>query len=1068
MGGIKHVHTVATAHLDTVWNWDFETTIRRYIPHTLRSNFRLFEKHPDYVFNFEGAFRYALMEEYYPEEFEKLRQYVAAGKWYPAGAAWENGDVNVPSPEALFRNFLLGNDYFEKKFGIRSRDVFLPDCFGFGFALPSVAAHSNLLGFTTQKLTWGSACGIPFDFGKWYGPDGKYILASLRPGNYFSILRDLRSNRRVKNKLAENERFGVDSTVVFHGVGDRGGSPFPISVSLMDRNIRLNDSSRVKVHSSRSDALFEEWMTEKTETDRDRLPSHRSELLLTNHGTGGYTSRAISKRWNARGEQLADMAERAAVAAFWLGAAEYPEEQLNTAWKRLICHQFHDDLPGTSIQKAYLRSWNDYGLSMNQFSGEYEASCAAVAGMLGTDSQPGVPLVVNNPMELARKDVVTAYADPGRGIRPSGVVIVDAEGNETPSQIVSQKNGKAEVAFIADMPPYSYKVYYARFTEQKQDSAEKETSDNELENERYRVRLDSNGDVASIFDKELDRELLAAPVALGIFDYKGSWMYPAWELDYSQTIRTPDRTPKLVGMSVVENGPVRRKIRVVQRCGDSVFTNDISLAAGSDRVEVDCEFDWQSRKTLCKNVFAFTANNEEATFDLGLGAIRRKNARPELYEVPAQRWVDLTDGSGEFGVSVISDCKYGWDKFNNNTLRMTVVHTPQNNSRATSMQSMMELGLNRYSYAICSHGGNDLTRIQASAREFIAPMEVFAAERHDGRLFSENADSSGFGTGSVSFGGISDPGVIVRAVKKAENSDEIVVRVNEGANRRHESVRLTLGAGIASAREIYASEEALGEAEVSHGSLVFDVGPYEVRSFALTLLPSPFEPVRPFEQVPVGMPGGCSVFSPRSEKPGGAIPCTGFAIPSELAPCVISSGGVDFPVDKQLGATLCDAQTVTLPPGTEKLVILAASIDGDRTFRFGVGDTSVEIKAADVKERPFSWDLYSMKRTAKIKTDPFGWECTHTRSASGDDCGRQLFFFRYSLPVNGADKVTLPEGKKLLILSAAALKNERGCRLAYPLFDVVEDRAFNYRIKGVGNLLEHGFRKLLGLVWMIV
>ena len=189
----KTIYTVATAHLDTIWNWSFETTVKDYLPKTLEKNFELFRKYPGYRFNFEGAYRYALMEEYYPEQFRQLKQAVADGRWNVTGSAWENGDCNIPSPEALFRNFLYGNGYFQKTFGKTSKDVFLPDCFGFGYALPSIAAHSNLLGFTTQKLSWGSAYGIPFDIGKWYGVNGKPIYACLNMGNYvhvFSKIRD--------------------------------------------------------------------------------------------------------------------------------------------------------------------------------------------------------------------------------------------------------------------------------------------------------------------------------------------------------------------------------------------------------------------------------------------------------------------------------------------------------------------------------------------------------------------------------------------------------------------------------------------------------------------------------------------------------------------------------------------------------------------------------------------------------------------------------------------------------------------------------------------------------------
>lgn len=161
------VYTVATAHLDTVWNWDFEKTIGKYIPRTLDDNFRYFEKYPEYVFSFEGSYRYELMEEYYPEKFERLKKYIDENRWFVTGSAYENGDVNVPSPEALFRNVLYGNSYFNEKFGKKSVDIYLPDCFGFGYALPSVIKHAGLKGFTTQKLTWSSAYGIPFDLGFW-------------------------------------------------------------------------------------------------------------------------------------------------------------------------------------------------------------------------------------------------------------------------------------------------------------------------------------------------------------------------------------------------------------------------------------------------------------------------------------------------------------------------------------------------------------------------------------------------------------------------------------------------------------------------------------------------------------------------------------------------------------------------------------------------------------------------------------------------------------------------------------------------------------------------------------
>ena len=1053
MNKIKHIHTIATAHLDTVWNWDFETTVSKYIPHTLRWNFELFKRHPQYVFNFEGAYRYELMEEYYPEQFKKLKEYVAKGNWYPCGAGWENGDVNVPSPEALFRNFLLGNNYFNEKFGIRSRDVFLPDCFGFGYALPSIARHANLYGFTTQKLSWGSAFGQPYDIGKWYGPDGKYIIASIKMHNYVAVLQNLRKNKAIEEKLNENDAFGYNMTEIFHGIGDRGGGPLPISVRSLRTNMKKNDSSDIKVHSSASDKVFKEIMTEMTEADRDRLPSWDNEFLLTDHGTAGYTSRAISKRWNKRCEELAEMAERAAVTAKWLGVAEYPQTQLNTAWKRAINHQFHDDLPGTSLHNVYLRSWNDYGLSLNQLAHEYEKSVSAVSLMLDTSFCKGIPVVVNNPIELPRIGSVNATI---KG-EFKEVAVYNADGVQVPAQVISSCNGTTKIAITVNMPAYSYVAFDVVGGESCSLTAAVKATPKSLENERYLVTLDDNGDIGSIFDKLLNKELLSAPVTLGIFDnYVGGWLYPAWEIKYDQSIRKPDRKAQLVKASVVEEGAARCTIQVVQKCDYSVFTNNITLCAGSDMVEVQSEFEWNNQRTLCKNVFSFTCSNKEATFDLGLGAIKRGNANEKIYEVPAQKWVDVTDDSGEYGVSVISDCKYGWDKLDDRTLRLTVIHTPLNNSRPGSKQSMMDLGLNRYGYAICAHKGSDLTRVQTSAREFNAPMTAFVADKHNGSLGS-----------SFSFAEISDDAIIIRAVKKAEDSDEIVVRVNEGANIAHESVKLKLGNGIEDAREIYASEEHIGDARVVDGYLVFDMKPYEVKSFALKLGPSGVMG-NVVKQSTVALPFNVKSTSENGNRKVKGIADKGFAIPAEILPDVITSGGVSFPITKgEYDALIANGQRVELNSDSKKLVLLCASLNGDKSFDFTLGDKIVSLKVSDIEERPFAWDLYSMKRTAKIKTDVVGWECTHTHSKSGDDFAHQLFFFKYELDTNGADSIILPNDSDLLVLSAVQTCADYECKCVTPLYDTVEPREYTFKLRTMKEKLNYLYRSATSWCWRI-
>jgi alpha-mannosidase len=150
----RNLYVVGVSHLDTQWRWTIQNTINEYVPATFRDNFKLMQKFPDYVFSFEGAFKYMLLKEYYPEEYERLKPYVANGRWRLAGSWVDAVDVNMPSFESLVRHVLYGNGYFQQEFGKTSRDILLPDCFGFGYALPSIAFHCGLKSFSTQKLSW--------------------------------------------------------------------------------------------------------------------------------------------------------------------------------------------------------------------------------------------------------------------------------------------------------------------------------------------------------------------------------------------------------------------------------------------------------------------------------------------------------------------------------------------------------------------------------------------------------------------------------------------------------------------------------------------------------------------------------------------------------------------------------------------------------------------------------------------------------------------------------------------------------------------------------------------------
>ena len=1023
----KKIYTVATAHLDTVWSWDFETTVSKYIYNTLVDNFRLFEKYPTYTFSFEGTYRYELMEEYYPELFEKMKEYVKKGRWNVCGSSFENGDVNVPSPEALFRNILFGNSYFEEKFGKRSVDIYLPDCFGFGWTLPSIAKHANLMGFTTQKLAWGSAYGIPFDIGRWKGVDGEEIYASVNPHDYYFTLTKLRNWDFVQNKLKDNEKYGLDMTYIFHGIGDRGGAPKEKSVKFVEEEIKKNGQSDIEVIAASADRIYHDIDDSFTSEQKAKLPVWDNELVMKDHAVGGYTSRAIGKRWNRRCQELADVAERASVTAAYLGAKEYNKPAIDIAWKRFIAHQFHDDIPGTSCQRVYKRSWNDYAVSMNQFANETEASASALSLNMKTDFCEGTPVMVYNPIEAQRHQAVTVRL---KDFGNKSVRVFDEKGNEVKSQIINRNDGYTEILFIADVKSLGARVYDIRQSECPCElESDISISESRMENQKYIVTLNSNGDIESITDKEQNGlQILKEPISLGLINYNGSKTWPAWEMDYEENKNAADRIPVLSEIKIIERGPCRVAYRVIQHDKKSTFTNIIALSDGGRCVEVYSEIEWRSLCTLAKEKFCFNVSNDTATFDLGLGAIKRGNMSEKLYEVPAQNWADLTDSGSESGVSVISECKYGWDKFDDNTLRMTVLHTPKYNYRIDSMQSMMDLGLNRYSFAVFSHKGNVGADTQLEARKFITPMTAYICPKHGGILGSD-----------YSFGSVSTNDVIIRAIKKAEKSNEIVVRLNEGANKDAENFTLSLGNGIKEAKEIFASEEYRGEAEVKDGKLITSFKPYEIKSFALKLndadaaiVETPVKTELPLDKSIITKQGMSGDFE--------------YTVPYEIVPDTINSNGYKFDISKDGKNTLVASSQKINIQSDGRLAFLCASLGKDKTAEFTVNGKKVSVQVNSCFERFARWDLYDFGETAYIKNGKLAYEATHCHKNGKDEIAKSMYFYIAEFDVEKGSDIILPNDSEIVILSACIIPNGKAS-LAAPVYDEIKNnRPFTFKM----------------------
>ncbi|HEV2576281.1 MAG TPA: glycoside hydrolase family 38 C-terminal domain-containing protein [Acidobacteriaceae bacterium] len=1139
------LYVVPYAHLDTQWRWEMPQTISEYLLKTMRVNFDYIDRYPHYVFNWTGSNRYRLMKEYFPDDYARMKQYIAAGRWYPAGSSVEEGDVNLPSAEGIFRQVLYGNEYYRHEFGKASAEYMLPDCFGFPASLPSILAHAGVKGFSTQKLNsvWQPSPlvggpdspektpeGIPFNVGVWTGPDGKTVIAALNPGGYgsnvytdlsqppvTSAVPTLSAEERAKLTPAELRRYerrqvesnwvqridldgkvtGIYADYHYVGTGDVGGATQESTVKLLEAIATksetvlpvppqlsfLNESSTnsaktvrvgegpVHVIISTADQMFRDMGP----LDKSRLPGYTGDLELINHSAGSLTSEAYHKRWVMRNESLANAAEESSIAAAWLGARPYPLQRLTDAWTVALGGHFHDTAAGTATPQAYRYAWNDDVIVANQFGGVLTSATEAVASSMDTRGA-GVPLVLFNPLNIEREDLVEAsVAFPGG--MPTAVLAIAPDGTQSPVQIIGGK-----VLFVAKAPSVGYAVYRLVPAKSVSGKNELKVTESSLENARYRVQINAAGDISSIFDKQLNKELLSGPVRLAITTDTPK-QYPAWNMDYEQVEAAPRAyVAGAMKVRIVERGPVRVALEVSRETEGSTFVQTISLSAGEagGRVEVKDAIDWRGLTSNLKAVFPFTATNKDAIYNQDLGTIERPNAAPRQFEVGSHRWIDLTDNSGAFGVTLLTDYKNGSDKPDDHTLRLTLLRSPGIQPTATrapgaySDQANQDWGHHEIVYAIAGHAkGWREAQTDWQGYRLNDPIMPFVTEAHAGVLGK-----------SFSLLRIDHSRIRVFALKHAEDSDEVVLRAVEMDGQPANDVHFTFPGPVASAREIDAQEQPIGPANVEGGKLVTSFGAYQPRTFALKLTPARVTAAAVHSE-PVTLPFTLVVATNDDTKtPGGGFDGNGNALPAEMLPTEIDYDGVRFQLPAAatgtMNAVVPDGQQVALPAGRfNRLYVLAAATDGDQQATFSVGGKGTELTVQNwggfigqwdtrvwKNEPHFNWDISAhhavwpakdleereLRRPSPsypddyvglekgfIKPAGLAWYASHHHTADGLNTPYQYsYLFAYALDVPaGAHSLTLPKNDKIRILAISAAEENPVTTPAEPLFDTL-------------------------------
>lgn len=740
---------VGHSHIDTAWLWPLRET-RRKVGRTFSTVLALMERYPEYHFSCSQPELYMYVKEHFPELWKGIKKRVKEGRWEPCGAPWIEQDSNMPNGESLVRQFLYGNRFFQREFGMRSRTAWLPDAFGYPWSLPQILKQCQIDTFVTTKIDWGTFTKFPYSLFQWQGIDGTRIRALMPPMNY-------NGNPVPDDLIAQwnlfKQKDKVEELPFAFGWGDGGGGP---TAEMLEHGKRLKNIIGVPQceFGRTQDSL--DRMVDQCPTEA--LPVYNDELYLELHRACQITQ-ARTKRFNRKIEIALHDTEFLASLAH-LNGGHYDHEALWAAWRTLLTNQFHDILPGSSITEVYTTAEREYAAALQTALDVRAGALSVIAGPAPADA-PGTPVVVYNTLSWVRTDVAEAKVTLPKGafhvIGPDGTVVP------------SQKIGRDRILFEAsNLPPLGHAVYHVLSGKRAPaEPSELNVSTRALENDTLRIKLDGNGAFTSVYDKLEGREVLAKGQkgnVLQLFDDR-PFDHDAWEMDHNFDEEQQWAPGAATSVTVVEEGPVRAAVRVVRKTERSTITQDILLYALLQRVDVHTHVDWHEKRVLMKVAFPVDILSPRATYDIQYGTIERathasREHERARFEVTGHHWADLSEG--DYGVSLLNDCKYSYD-IKYNVMRLSLLRAP------VHPDPVADQGEHEMVYSLYPHNGDWRNGTVQQGYELNMPLITVAG------VSAEPA---------ACFASVDADHVLIDAVKKAEDSDAIIVRLYEACGQR--------------------------------------------------------------------------------------------------------------------------------------------------------------------------------------------------------------------------------------------------------------------------------------------
>jgi len=770
-GGTPSLSLTATghAHIDLAWLWPVRETIRK-AGRTFSTVLRMMERYPDYIFGGSQPQLYQWTKDYYPALFEQIKKRVAEGRWELQGGMWVEADTNVSGGEALVRQLLYGKRFFQENFGKTMEMLWLPDVFGYNASIPQLLKKSGVNYFLTIKLSWNTFNVFPHHTFMWEGIDGSQVLTHLPPeGTYNS---SAAPRAIVASEKTFQDKYVSDKAVLLFGIGDGGGGPGEEHLERLAREKNLAGLAPVK--QGHAIDFFHE-----IEKDQANYKTWRGELYLEKH-QGTFTTQGRNKWFNRKLELAFRELELYASLAHNLAGKDYPGEELINIWREFLLYQFHDILPGSSITRVYDESRARYAALLERIqtlTGEAKAAWASTLNT-GTVKQP---VLLTNSLSWPRQEWVNIKGS-WRNVEIPALGYTVADLGESAASIPA--DGLAA-------------------------SAES------LENDKIRVSFAKDGSINSIFDKEAGREVVAAGGAgnkLTLYEDKGD----AWDFAYGYEDKAIAGGVKLAETNAYLDGPQAVVEQIYYtRDNRSKISQKIVLTLGSARLDFVTEADWHERERMLRTSFKTNVRSQAAACNIQYGTLMRPTHQNTSWdmarnEIPAQKWIDLSDGG--YGVALLNDSKYGY-RVDQDVLDLDLLRSP------LFPDPEADQGQHTFTYSLFPHTGDYTTGgVVRAGYELNVPVSVAEVPARSGK---------GAATGGY-FAGVPE-NVVIEAVKKAEDSDALVVRLYETWGR---PISATLQPGFAFRQATLTNlmEEDIEDLKVEGGQLTLNFGPFEIHT----------------------------------------------------------------------------------------------------------------------------------------------------------------------------------------------------------------------------------------------